>query len=298
MGEFYSIAMLSKNASIQIKGIAAIFIMVGHLLPTETAGIIRAFFYGPVWVGLFFFISGYGIEKKVQNGNGISREFLFNIIKKIWIPFAVAELIHLVVLYITSGEEMSVSRVIGSIFGMPLSNSVLWYVVELIILEMLFYVIYKAGIMRKMSLGITVWSVLFVMFLAISVFFDVGTWWYISTVTFLLGMFISGHEDILVIIHKKAVLVFLTLTSIILYFVERFTDVYNLDYSKYAHIPQNYFLTGLTMILVPVFTLTVIGYMVGVKGNKRILMFLGEISYYIYLYHIPAKYLVTWLYSR
>ncbi len=290
--------MLSKNASIQIKGIAALFIMMGHLLPAETPSIVRVFFYGPVWVGLFFFISGYGIEKKAQNGNGLSYDFIFNIIKKIWIPFAIAELIHLVVLHLTSGEEITAQRIIGSIFGMPLSNSVLWYVVELIILETLFYMIHKAGIMRKVSWGITAWSILFVLFLALSVFFDIGTWWYISTVTFVLGIFTSEYEEILATIHKKPVLVIFTLASIILYFAERFTDVYNLDCSKLIHIPQNYFLTGLTMILVPVFTLTVIGYMVGVKGNKRILMFLGEISYYIYLYHIPAKYLVTWLYSK
>ena len=52
--------ILSLNNSKCIKGIAAVMIMLGHFTANFTNTSMQYFFAGNLWVGLFFFYSGYG----------------------------------------------------------------------------------------------------------------------------------------------------------------------------------------------------------------------------------------------
>lgn len=286
--------MLSKKTTIQAKGIAALFIMVGHLLPDSTPDIVRFFFYGPVWVGLFFFFSGYGIQKKAIGSAKLGKEFLVNLVKKIWLPFAIAELLHLITLYVTLNQEFSAPRVLGCIFGAPLSNTVLWYVVELIVLEILFFVGRKIRYFDSKLANIPVWSMLYLLFMIASVIFDIGTWWYISTITFVMGLFFAQKEDLLERIGTKPIGVIVMVIAPILYILERLADLYDIGPYRLVSLSKNYYLTGLTIIMVPAVTLMIIICLINKQGENKALLSLGEASYYIYLLHITVKSWIAW----
>lgn len=49
-----NIKFLEKDISKWWKGIAACFIMIGHILPDNTPMWLSYFFTGSIWVGLFF----------------------------------------------------------------------------------------------------------------------------------------------------------------------------------------------------------------------------------------------------
>ena len=72
------INLCKKETSDCWKGLASIFIMLGHICPNNTPVFIRFFLSGNLWVGLFFFYSGYGLQYSLEyNRNYINKKILF-----------------------------------------------------------------------------------------------------------------------------------------------------------------------------------------------------------------------------
>lgn len=71
-----------------MKGVAAICIMLSHLISSPKP--LTILFYGPLWVGVFFFYSGYGLYTKVNEPDYLNG-FLLKKAKKIYLPFLLAE---------------------------------------------------------------------------------------------------------------------------------------------------------------------------------------------------------------
>lgn len=285
--------MLHKEITKGIKGIAAVFIMIGHLLPDSAPDLARFFFYGPIWVGIFFFISGYGTRISANSSEEYYKGFVLRKIKTTWIPFAIAEIVYLFSIHYMRASMPTLRETIGSLIGCPLSNDILWYVIELLILELLFWVFDTLRVHRYKRICYIVWIICYLSFLAVSVLFDIGTWWYVSTITFGIGVWIADNEETAKrLLTNRLLLILLTLTVVLLY---TFIQLGELKGINVTGLPINMYITGLTMIEVPLFTLCFIGWMIGRSKGNGVLLWLGAISYYIYLYHIPAKIWVAWI---
>lgn len=271
-----SLQIVDKEVVTCLRGIAAVGIMLGHI----TAGSswpISTYFPGGLWVGLFFFFSGYGLHYSLQNCNHYLESFVVKKIAKIYIPFLIAEFCYSFI----SGE---MGGVLYKFIGLNLSNTVLWYVTELLFICFIFYTLIKIlGRDRYLKICIPVLTLIYVIFLIVSVYFDIGVWWYYSTPLFLIGCLFNKYDGYIKTIFNKS----LTLIAFICAFV--------LFYSAFLFIIQqpetlflikrNYIIVFFYMILTPSFFLFISSVVQLIDLNNFLLRNLGNVSYEIYLWH-------------
>jgi len=282
-----NIQMLNKDVSTAIKGVASVFIMLGHFLPATTPNLLRLLFYGPVWVGVFFFFSGYGLKHKANQDKRYLEGFIINKIKAIWIPFAIAELIYLISAKILNNIEINLGTIIGSIIGYRLSNDVLWYVVELLILELLFFVLEKTISDTSGRIYYVIWMVFYIVFLILSVVRDIGTWWFISTSTFLIGIWTEDNiTTVNRLVKSKLFGTCAIISAAVLYLLTLSAEVFGIGFSP---LPITYWITALTMVLVPLFALATMIVAEKMPSRSKLWMYVGKVSYEIYLYHVCVK---------
>ena len=272
---------LNKNISIGIKGIAAIMVMLGHFT-SDFPWYISMLFPGQCWVGIFFFYSGFGLQFKV-NCQTFNWYYLIRKIKNILVPFWIAESLY-TVSYIFLEHKQSIFEILLGCAGLKLYNTVLWYVIELVMLYILFF------ILTKFQITLIIWIPLYFLWLIVSVIFDIGTWWYISTSTFIFGIFYAKffttrkffekYNIKLLKVAKGTVIIW-----IICYLLRGWISSNSMLFSS---IRVGYVLTALDMIIIPLFVI-VIAFLS--KIFKKVLYnqwccVLGNISYTVYLYHM------------
>ena len=256
--------------------------MLGHICPSNAPFILKFFLAGNLWVGLFFFYSGYGLQYSLDgNKNYINKGFIKLRLKKVYIPFLFAETIFTIVLIMKGEINCDLISFIGYCSGVKLANSVLWYVIEILIMYFLFWCIN-----RYTPTFQWLWIVAYLLFLGVAVACDVGTWWYISTSCFLLGLY---HKDIYKFFDKHSFR-YLKIVTCVLFAVIYSTDkfyTFNIISSKV--LPQNYVITALDMILAPLFIFVCMIISESLDIRNKILINVGSMSYEIYLYHMLIK---------
>jgi len=163
---------LSLNNTAALRGISAIEIMLGHIgivtgnviqFPNRKAGIL--------FVGIFFMLSGYGLAYGYANKAGYLQHFFKKRFLKILIP-TVLVIIASAIYYRNISIEM------------VLESGARWYITELFVLYIIFYVSYRF-IGEK---GIIVITVVTAVFVVLAYFMGLSNPWYGSTFCFPLGM--------------------------------------------------------------------------------------------------------------
>lgn len=281
-----SLQITDKSLGNVLRGIAALGVMLGHLtymLPWY----IHRLFPGELFVGLFFFFSGYGLYVSLNKKDYLSG-FLKKKIVKIYLPFLLVESVYTVLILSTKQEFTLSSFVLGSL-GIRLYNKVLWYVVELLIINLLFFLISKyATRLAKRGIIVT-WITLYVLFILIGVALDIDTCWYLSTSAFLLGVLVALDKVVF-----KRVLTIGRGSTICALFIVGYCGLCFLTNIKNAppsYIPINYLVTAIELFLVPLFVLSVaflVQHLNAPSGIKSLLSPIGIVSYEIYLWHIPV----------
>lgn len=281
----------SKNTSLIIKGIAAVFIMMSHII-VDCPFWVKKLFPGNLWVSVFFFYSAYGLIFSVKNKNQYIDGFLRRKFFQIYLPFFVAESSYTLLILLKSGQMNPVDTILGCL-GLKLSNGSLWYVIEIIAIYLLFYVWVRFFQLKHKWL----WIVSYVIFVILSVAFDIGTCWYISTGVFLLGLFL---EDIIIWISKLKFPHFLFCKLIPLIFILMYLSNIWIEYNNVAicGIKPTYIQTFLDMVLSLLFIPLLISVSRIMTRTPRVLINLGKISYEIYLWHIFVFTVVISIFSH
>ena len=133
---------LHKEVSVAIKGIAALGIMLGHYVTADMSWILHRIFSGELWVGIFFFFSGYGLYKSKLCKKNYLDGFVKNKIVSIYLPFFLAESFFTLCVLLVEKQFSIYSFIVGSL-GLHLYNGVLWYVIELILINAIFLILCK-----------------------------------------------------------------------------------------------------------------------------------------------------------
>ncbi len=288
-----NIKFVDINISNCIKGIAAIFIMLGHYV-MDYPWYITMFFSGHLWVAVFFFFSGYGLKYSYQNKHNYLNNFILKKAKQIYLPFFIAESVYAVSLALIS-KSISISNIYNlllSCLGLRLSNGSLWYVVEILVIYFVFYLSKKLLKNRLLSEGI--WIPLYLAFLLFAVLNDIDTCWYISTLTFLIGYYYDLLYKFLYRFTKDTVLK--ALTVLLFTVIYSLTKYYSYTHSSIGSIPYTYVVTFLNLISAPLFISFCIVICSFIKDSFKIgilLKILGNISYEIYLWHMCVFMLVN-----
>ena len=193
-----------------LQGTAAVGIILHHLVQEVTD-------YGAVWKGLmthmnymgilftsvFFFSSGYGLLKSYKTKQDYLEGFLEKRIPSVLIPFFVSNLIYFFAYGVYGGRIHRVTDAVTSLVGFTLLNTNTWFLVEIMLFYVVFYVLFK----RMKKCGYALWSMVGFVFLTLVIslllghdkseingHWFMGEWWYNSTVVFVVGMLVAKYE--------------------------------------------------------------------------------------------------------
>ena len=218
----------SMDAMTCLKGVMALFVLFHHLsqkkLFQETHTISVFEHIGFVFVGVFFFCSGYGLYKSFITKENYLKSFLKRRILPIVISYYVMIAIY-AVYHIISGSSFTPVEWIFKLSGLVLINTQGWYVPVIILMYLSFYFIFKSDKLRKHGIPILIGITLFqgLLFCVLNHFpwylgdhigwwmeegalanlpwwrgfcalpFE-GEWWVNSTIGFTLGIAVAKHE--------------------------------------------------------------------------------------------------------
>lgn len=185
--------LLSKNATNWFRGIAAVMVVVSHyaewwawFTPMEgNAEIFRIALtkLGVYGVDLFFLFSGYAMVKSIGQER-MHPEFIWKRIKNVYIPyFIIMGIIELVSGGFTSAKD----------FGLFASGYDLWYMFVLFIFYIGFIVIWT--IMGGRGVRVIAFAIFTYIFSHILYNKGMNDFWYVSNITFALGIIVGEYEE-------------------------------------------------------------------------------------------------------
>lgn len=265
----------TKDKSDFLKVFGTMGIVLHHLYLVHILSLLHQFLYwGPIMVGIFFFVSGYGLAYSAENKNNylngfIKRRMLFSILSPAIIAFFLFQIIRILIHF--QIPEIDIRGLISrGDYSTILPNS--WFVFVILLLYVVFYFSCKFIKTWKLRLAAILLFILVYIFLLKSGGFD-GCW-YKTILAFWMGMlFYHGEWD------KK-----LSFRNFILLVVFMSVVVMGLIAMKLLplHIDTSYILFAFFPSLIAVLISRV-----DVKRvtYNRYFKFLSSISYEIYLTH-------------
>lgn len=264
---------LSIQTTSNLQVIAVMFVILHHLSQVlreypDSFLSSRLIVAGRLAVGLFFFISGYGLIKQYKKKGSLYLEtFVKKKIMSVFMPFILAMIVYFI--YRNIMGELSISATFFSLIsGSPIvSNG--WFVIMIIYLYISFFV--SAIFARKNDLVLIVLLILSVIIsIVLAKRLNYGEWWTNAVFCFPLGVIWSAKEkpitDILFRQYRKSALVIAIL----------FSGFFYLDEVFYTPIIRS------LSVLFFVSLVILISYKITFKN--RIYQFIKIISFELYLY--------------
>ena len=193
-GEFYEDSFNVKQTN-ALKGLCAIYVIFHHLC-TYFADVYPSFLFfecvGFLMVGMFFFISGYGLIYGVKNKGDYLKGFFTKRLLTILVPYYIINLF-----YIYSKRFVGIldkKYILLSIFGYHL-----WYVMAIIIMYIGFWMCFKIFGNKKGTIAMSIYTIVYIIVLySLNKFggiTDFGLWWYNSILCFVLGMWYCNYKN-------------------------------------------------------------------------------------------------------
>jgi len=294
---------LSLSTSKAIQGFAAIGIILHHLSQSllQASGPFQFLSEcGVLFVGIFFFFSGYGLYTSLKTKDDYLKGFLKKRLITILIPFYMCIAVFTVASCIC-GTKYKPLELLYVLSGWSLINSHMWYIVEIAILYLAFFIFYK--LIKNRTAATCAMSLFVLLMMGGSLYlchgkdmgcryWFMGEWWYNASILFIVGILVSKYQDGLRKIARKAYVVllpvFAILTGLFGWITSRFLD----KYSYWSEIPGEdpRYLDKLRCLSVQIpfilcFVLFVLLVMMKVRFGNPVLKFLGSISLELYLIH-------------
>ena len=265
--DFFSI-----SNSTQMKGIASILILIGHSLPLTQfpqLGFLNCAWY---CVGLFFFWSGYGVVFGYLNKDDYLNGFIISRFIRVAIPFLCIHLIYIPV-KIAFGINYSLLDYVKSLLGFSNIVDNAWFPSAVMVFYILFFIVFSQKIYST-NVKLVILFIGVVILTIIECFIFVprqSTWWVISNLPFAIGAIMAT----IILTKKRKIYLFVLMifTFLVGYAGMRFFK----GWFGHAILPENIRTAALVTIAV---------FLVGwINRKNKIALFLGRISYEIYLIH-------------
>ncbi len=243
-------SFLCLEQSKMIQACACIGIILHHVTQQITVyglrpkGPVTVFSYiGFIFSGLFFFFSGYGLILSLDNKPDYLKTFLQKRLPAVLIPFWLINLCIVLSDRFIFGIKNNIISSLKNISGITLINGNGWFIIEIVILYLLFYSLFL--LIRKRDIALVLLclcTVLIIMFGFCrghdpsgnqSHWFR-GEWWFNSTIAFAFGLIFARFREAIVGFSKRfyaAVLVFSAIASVLIVYA----SYYVVKYYGYYH---------------------------------------------------------------
>lgn len=298
---------LSLEQSKILQGIAAVSIIFHHLSQYITN-------YGNEWKGpitiyssmgiffttIFFFCSGYGLVISHKRKPDYLKSFFKKRMPSVFIPFMLSNIIYFIFVGIYFGRIGSVLEGVANFFGIVLINTNTWFLVEIMILYLAFYFIFR--FIKEPKCAMTVMGIFIAILITISLLLGhdkseygghwfMGEWWYNTTIFFLAGMLTAQYYEPILAFLKKRYKWLMPVSAVM--FLAAFAleelIIRNFGYYQEWEGHPGYGAKAITLlsqvVVCFVWLIMVLLILLKVKFNNKILILLSKISLELYIIH-------------
>ena len=260
----------SRSDSQNIRGILSLLIIIHHIQYMLPNNKILSLFHslGATIVSLFLFIAGYGLMASYLTKG---REYLNNFFqKRIWKVFKPCLIVSFVYMCLIYWDKGNISTTILSDLVLkgitPLPNS--WFVFSIILFYFFFYIVFR--FVKTMKQRLFWCFVLSSAYLLTTMWVGYDRCWWVTTYAFFSGLLYRYKEPFFITLFRKRIWLigFVPASCFLLYILTRF---------------RIELLLPMAYIIIPLMVITLLSHFK--FPQNRVLAFLGNISYEIYLLH-------------
>ena len=268
---------LDRTTTNCCKGIAAIIIMLHHIsfrlsnLPVFVKMIWYIAF--PI-VGFFFFMSGYGLTCGLMKKKDYLQGFLSKRLSNIFAPYVIVAIVWIGLEIIGGGQTPT--RAIAEAFTIRYIQP-LWFIWTIIAAYIVFYATFKY---TEINVGAYWFTAITITYILISAFVNPRDEMYASIIGMPLGILWAEHEGKIDAYFETDFLrkEIVAIVAFVILFIGRLTlSVVGFDNQLFQSVLRN--------IITIAFIVPLIELLKKVKIQKRFLIWLGTISYEIYIIH-------------
>lgn len=294
---------LSLDKSKAVQGFAAVAIIIHHLAQqlAEKAGPIGFFEdLGVLFVGIFFFFSGYGLYTSLKTKENYLKGFLGKRLVTVLIPFYSCNFIFVISSCLT-GAKYKPLQLFYVLSGWSLLNDHMWYVIEIVILYIAFFLFYR--FIKNRTAATVAMSIFVLAMMAGSLmlchgrdyscsYWFMGEWWYNASFLFIIGIIFSRHADGLRRIARKGYFILLPVLAALTVLLGLQTKYALMTWSYWSEIPgedpaylDKVRCLAIQLPWIIVFVCFILLLMMKIRFGNPVLKFLGSISLELYLIH-------------
>lgn len=265
---------LSKKTSSSIKGILCIAVLFHHLAQNISEGFIFHSFenIGFLFVSMFFFYSGYGLQKRNLTDDNYCHHFGLKRIPNVLFPYIVATFIYWMASFFSS-SPYSFKYVVKSFLGNEPIVTFSWYVVAILIFycvfDLLLHLFHKNT--KAIILGTGIFCILWIVICKFVL--HRCSYWYNSIHLLLIGICWATYEEKALKIFSKKIWLWIFITAV------SFCVSIFLSYSQLSIVHYTF-----RILLTVLFVFLLLFLLMKFKISNPVLNFLGNISYEVYLF--------------
>ncbi len=291
-------APLGLSQSKSLLGFFAVLVVLHHLVQTIGAESASIFIvledFGVCLVAAFFFFSGYGLLHSLRQKPDYFKDFWKKRFSTILIPFYVCTFIFILT-DILCGKKYLLKMFLGYVSGWILRNTHMWYIVEIAILYIVFYLLFR--FIKKRSIALLCMFAFLVTLTAGSLllchgeFWFQGEWWYNSTLLFFLGLIVGEYEEPFLDLLKKHYAIYTILFTVGFLVFRQITAYMLLHHGYWTENALSNGYGDKVITLIPqlcmsfFFVILLILISLKCRFQNPVLSFLGNISLELYLIH-------------
>ena len=217
-GEFHE-DFLDYSVMKNLQGFAAMGVILHHVTQIVTQygrynkGLINVMVDGGVFfTALFFFCSVYGLVTSLFQKDDYFKGFLRKRLSAVVVPFYACNLLFILV-SLVAGARPKWWELLLYLSGIVMLNDQMWFIVELAVLYVVFYLLFRKC--RMGSLPLWKMAVVLVVMTVVSLLLGhdglpdsqglwfFGEWWYNTTWTFFVGMLVAKYKTAVVGFAKR-----------------------------------------------------------------------------------------------
>lgn len=262
---------ISFNTANTLKGVTAIAVIIHHISQiTKDLNLLYLFFYiGNITVGIFFFLSGYGLAIQLSKNKNYLNGFWKNRIHRLIIPFIVTNIIFIFAAYY-HGANYSLLDIVFYIVGIKLIDPFAWYIPVIFWLYFSFWISFK--FFKKRIFQYAILLLLILCYIATQVL-NHGAG-FVSIFCFPLGILYALNVDRKLPVNQYIVASIFAIFFIFFFYQTTLIVHFNTIYAL---------LIGILFCIS--FVLMIVFFVSKLDLKNKFLMFLGNISLELYLIH-------------
>lgn len=269
---------LSVKTCNSYRGFFALVVLLHHISQRTSGGALLSDFtrVGYLAVAVFFFLSGYGLQKKNLTDSSYHKGFLSKRVLSIFIPYVIMSFIYWCA-YALLGDVRTPSVIFYNFIknGDPIVWFS-WYVVNILIFYIVYYVLMK--IFKQNRPGMILGGVFYyIIYALLCRKLSFGQWWYQTSLLPVLGIFLASYEKHILEFAKKYYLLLFSACWLLFILLARF------KWQILENISGSFSNLFLTIILAVLFVTGVVLSSLKLGFGNKILDFLGKISFEIYM---------------